>query len=295
MKLFHFDIHLGKWRVLVQTRDINNHAVTAEKLADAAVTPRKLHPDVEQAWLNPILDARCACMQKQIDELRQIVTSHAAHGVALADSFGGGSDIGITQKTLTDEVNRIWDKLTEITGETGEGLDVTVTPMTFYEDEARVVITATALYERFEKLCVFVNGTLAIEEHNIDRISRELLLTDSSTIRTEAYVLGKYYSDTKIVSKVHQFYVGAGLQKEDITIPEYGHNYLGDIKGTYQVMVHEAGQRFMAVIPENMIGQATRMVMNGYTIPMAVERRDGYIIWTSTNTYPAETFTIGIE
>lgn len=37
MKLFNFDIHLGKWRVLVQTRDINDKAITGRKIADRAI------------------------------------------------------------------------------------------------------------------------------------------------------------------------------------------------------------------------------------------------------------------
>lgn len=37
MKLFNFDIHLGKWRVLVQTRDINDKAITGRKIADRVI------------------------------------------------------------------------------------------------------------------------------------------------------------------------------------------------------------------------------------------------------------------
>lgn len=41
-KLFEFVEHIGKWRVLIQTRDIQNGAVTTAKLADGAVTTEKL-------------------------------------------------------------------------------------------------------------------------------------------------------------------------------------------------------------------------------------------------------------
>ena len=45
-KLFEFVEHIGKWRVLVQTRDIQNGAVTTAKLADGAVTTEKLADNV---------------------------------------------------------------------------------------------------------------------------------------------------------------------------------------------------------------------------------------------------------
>ena len=42
MSLFNFETHIGRWRVLLQTRDIHNKAVTEDKLADEAVTEEKL-------------------------------------------------------------------------------------------------------------------------------------------------------------------------------------------------------------------------------------------------------------
>ncbi|MBP3776756.1 MAG: hypothetical protein J6I37_07200 [Prevotella sp.] len=45
-KLFEFVEHIGKWRVLVQTRDIQNGAVTTAKLADGAVTSEKLADNI---------------------------------------------------------------------------------------------------------------------------------------------------------------------------------------------------------------------------------------------------------
>ncbi len=44
-KLFEFVEHLGKWRVLIQTRDIQNGAVTTAKLADGSITGEKIQDD----------------------------------------------------------------------------------------------------------------------------------------------------------------------------------------------------------------------------------------------------------
>lgn len=45
-KLFEFVEHIGKWRVLIQTRDIRNGAVTTEKIADGAVTSEKMQDNI---------------------------------------------------------------------------------------------------------------------------------------------------------------------------------------------------------------------------------------------------------
>lgn len=41
-KLFHFVEHIGNWRVLIQTRDIQKGAVTGDKIADGTITGEKL-------------------------------------------------------------------------------------------------------------------------------------------------------------------------------------------------------------------------------------------------------------
>ena len=44
MKLFEYDVHIGEYRVLCQTRDLRDGAITTPKIADEAVTAEKLAP-----------------------------------------------------------------------------------------------------------------------------------------------------------------------------------------------------------------------------------------------------------
>ena len=41
MELFHFHEHIGKFRVLIQTRDINDKAITGRKIADRVIEVRE--------------------------------------------------------------------------------------------------------------------------------------------------------------------------------------------------------------------------------------------------------------
>lgn len=296
MKIFNYDIHLGKFRVLVQSRDLNNQAVTTEKMADGSVTPRKLHPDVELAWLKPILDQRCKCIERQIAEIRQLVTSYTKNGIALSGQFGGGDDIGITQKKLTEEMNRVWDKLSDITGEPVDGISVTVTPDQFVTDVAVVDVAVTASYHPIDLLQIFVDGGLAVEARGVEYLDRQIQLTKTSVIRTEAHILGNFYSDTKIVEQTGRpFHIGGGTNWEDVMTMEYAHANNGGIAGTYTFEVHNEGDRIIVVFPTAITGSATHMMMNDLVIPMAIDHVGNDTVWMSANTYQAGTYTIKIE
>lgn len=70
MKLFHFDIHIGKHRVLVQSRDIFNNSITGEKIAPGAVTAEKIAPgSVGHEQLAPEAVADLTRLEGELQEL----------------------------------------------------------------------------------------------------------------------------------------------------------------------------------------------------------------------------------
>lgn len=52
MKLFEYDIHLGRHKVLVQTRDIADEAISSQKIANKAVTREKLADEVVEMLIS---------------------------------------------------------------------------------------------------------------------------------------------------------------------------------------------------------------------------------------------------
>jgi hypothetical protein len=59
------------------------------------------------------LERRMRSLELQVETFLQSV----AGGTALTDQFGGSEYIGVNQKVLTDAINKIWDRLGEISGE----------------------------------------------------------------------------------------------------------------------------------------------------------------------------------
>jgi hypothetical protein len=53
-------------------------------------------------------------------------------GQAFSNEFGNDDFIGVNQKTLTKTINKIWNKLSEISGEGYQGILLEVTPEYFY-------------------------------------------------------------------------------------------------------------------------------------------------------------------
>ena len=115
MPTYRDDLHLGHKVPMVETDDIVDGSITARKIANRAIEwwhialkairnehigdeavdsrcikrgaikdrhigkgeihPNKFAPCVESDWLNPILNEKCRCMQKQLDELHIAVTA----------------------------------------------------------------------------------------------------------------------------------------------------------------------------------------------------------------------------
>ena len=339
MKLFNYDIHIGKFRVLVQTRDINDKAVTSEKIADRAVRwwhiakkairnehiddeavdertikkgavkdrhigkgeihPNKFAPCVETEWLNPKLNAKCECMMKQIAELRQLVTSYTANGVALSNCLGANQDIGITQWRLTKELVALNKRINDALGFPDKGICVKITPEVFIsETTGEVTLTVTSQEDIMEKVKVLVNDEVIIEKSMTEGFIDHFTLSDTSVVKTIVQIMGVEYTDIKVVTKLFPFFIGSGNIYTDAINVDNARQFKGHLRGSYDITVHETGQKMYVIFPAYLSDQVIRIDMNGYEIPMTISRHeyDGteYTVYESTNTYTAGRYNIDI-
>lgn len=336
MKLFNFDIHLGKWRVLVQTRDINDKAITGSKIADRVIDwlhiktkairsehiadktvndrtiadeavrnnhikkggihPDRFAPCVETDWLLPILNRKCMLMQKQINELRQLVTSYVEHGVALSNCLGANKDIGITQWRLTREIVALNNRINDITGSPGKGICVTITPDVFIsETDGEVALTVTSSGEDIlEKVKIYVNDELIIEREWTDGFIERFTLTETSMVKTVVQIMGIEYTDMKVVTKLFPFFIGSGEIWTDAETVDNAQVYRGHLRGSYDTTVNNDGEKIFVIIPKNLSYQMIRADINGLEIPMVIKEHDDLVIYESTNTYTAGRYNIDI-
>ena len=97
--------YLGESKISEQPKKkinliLGDKVVTTSKLADRSVTPDKLSKTVKEQLIDPAINAAKADLQNRIDSIQ-------VGGLALSDSFGESTTIGISQKALTDERDNI--------------------------------------------------------------------------------------------------------------------------------------------------------------------------------------------
>ena len=357
MKLFNFDIHIGKWRVLVQTRDVADKAVTGSKIADRAVnwfhiikkavrnehiddssvdartiaddavhtrhihekavTPDKVSDNFVSTLVQPLVDklsnkhdkdvkdlkARDADLQNQID-------SQQIHGLAVSNMFGNDPHIGISQKTLTLAMNKLWSKIEDITGEVYQGFVMQANPE-YYIGEDGCTLTITASSENsigiFEKIAFFWNyeeepfysaeNIVGIDAMKVE-LPEDKLINDKVIIRCEAQILGMPYSDQKSVTHYSSFFLGGGSTYEDVMDVEHVIPLTHHMRGAHDIEVAD-GEHIIIVLGDSLASGFIRADINGVEIAFnessVVVGEKLYKVFTSENTYQEGTYNIDIN
>ena len=279
----------------VSNRNIQDGAIDTSKLHDYAVTLKKLAPEAAKFFLN--------AFRRKTDDLQNQIDSIEEHGVALSNEFGDDPHIGISQKALTDAINRIWQKIQEITGEQLLGFNLSVTPEYYIgEDGATVEITAnnvgaTGIFEHIE---FQINGSVVAQGDDVETLSYEGTITETSIVKVVAKILGVVYEQQKVITHYNSFWLGCGTAYTDVMdgTPAHVIPISNGMRGQYDITA-EAGDHIIIIVGESLAAGFIRADINGVEIPFTSETItvDGvqYRVFTSENTYQAGTYNIDIN
>jgi hypothetical protein len=286
---------------VVKNRHLDDVSVSSRNLMNSAVTPDKLHAAVMNSLVLPAIHQITDPINKALVELRQLIGSYNKHGMAVSNEFGTAEDIGISQKALTDAINKVWTKLEDITGEPYTGINMTISPKYFIsEDGASVHIQARTAEANgvFEKISFYVNGSLVIEEENTDYYEGDIELTETSVIKCVAKIMGIEYKREDIVTHYNSFWIGAGASYADIMDVEHVIPITEGMRGSYDVTCADS-DHIIIVMAESMRPEFIRADMNSFEIPfeettVTIDNKN-YSVFTSRNTYEAGTYNIDIN
>ena len=234
-------------------------------------------------------------LDTRIKELEGLIKTFTIDKVGVTDSFGTSQTATISQRTLTNAFTDVWNKLQEITGEPGDGICVKVTPDVIVTEKAGTVqIIAKANNKVFEKVKIYVNDNLIVEKEHTYGFLEHLTIKDTSIITTVVQIMGKEYTDVKIVTKLFPFFIGSGDVWQDAETVENAQVYRGHLNGSYDVTVQNDNDKIYVIIPKRLAYQMIRVDMNGFEVPMITHEDGELLIYESTNTYIAGRYNLDI-
>lgn len=240
-------------------------------------------------------------INKYIQDLQNQIDALDIHGIAVSNKFGTDKHIAISQKTMTDAINKLWQKLEEITGEIYQGINMVVTPDYFIsEDGATVHITASTVEANgiFEHIAFYGNGTLISEASNVDYFELDHHINETTIIMCKAKILGVEYSRQHVITHYNSFWIGAGDTYQDIMDVEHVIPITEGLRGSHNVDVPE-GKHIIIIMGDTFRSEFMRadisfaeILFNEFIVTV-----DGknYSVLVSQDTYQAGTYNVFIN
>ena len=288
MKLFHFDVKVGNWRVLTNTHDIADGAVTFDKIGNGAVTGPKIQ-DGAVGW------------KKLSPDLQNIIASAGEHGVALSNEFGDSELLGISQKTLTETIDAIQDRINQL--HPGSYLSITATPNLIYKGETSEIDVTVRMKDGSiaDKITLMAGNEEVASEENVSQIEATISVQDTTNLTGLAERQGLTFDASTVVTGVKPYYVGSidsNESPQDMLTDEYRQPIKANPNGTYNITVPANGYKVYFILPDDM--EIHKATMSGFDFPLEYDPYfpvDGYTmhLYASANTYDAGSLTIVIS
>lgn len=245
-------------------------------------------------------------MERKINDLTlQVNTFLSSVGgtLAIAKEFGDNDNLAVSQSTVTNAINKLWDKFEEVTGEVYQGINMVITPTYFIgEDGCDVSITANTVEANgiFEKIAFYFNDDQipVVEGENVTVLTHSAHIIDTTIVTCKAKIMGIVYTREGVIRHHSSFWLGGGSTYEDIIDVEHVISIDNNMRGAYNVTVEE-GQHIIIVVAEGLQEGFIRADINSVEIPFTEELitvdDNSYRVFTSINTYHAGTYNIDIN
>ena len=278
-------------------------SVLTRNIKDKNVTPDKISDDVYDVFVKPaviILNRQIAALQQEDGklhakdaDLQNQIDSFNEHGVSVSNEFGDDPHIGVSQKTLTQAFNEIWEKIEDITGEVIRGINMVVTPTFFVSEDGGTIHAAanTATTNGiFERIQFFLDGELIYEASNTPYVAfahdLEIKPTYDYVIMCKAKIMGIEYTRQQVITRYNEFYIGAGSVYTDIIDSAHAKQLNGTMRHNYDV-AFEDDQKLIIVMGTSLRDGFIRADLNGAEIQftessVTIDEKE-YVVLVSDN------------
>ena len=209
--------------------------------------------------------------------------------------------VGSMLSMLTKDINNIWEKISDITGESFNGLSFDVSPKYFISEEpVPVYISAMCgnAHTMFDHIAFYINGIQVYEAVGVDSVAFQTEISNTSEIKYVATVLGNEYTGAETVVHYNSYWLGAGQSYQDVMTNDHLIPVTRGMKGSYDIHVNQ-GDRLLIILGSALRDKFVRADMNGFEIPFTEEiisvEDNAYNVLTSENAYVEGIYNIDIN
>lgn len=273
----------------------------------------------------PQLVAKFTELDKKIAEIIKLIENLEVTGMIVMQEFGDSESFGISQKALTDALNKIWNKIEDMNGEPRTGVIMSATPDYYVSEEGcdiNITVRAMSIPTEIERIEFYVGdydtpmlddeGNPIVFEHVDSQKQFIYHIDDDTLILCKAWILGIEYKANVEIKRLSEFFLGtcqggADIDalieniKEYVIVPE---NSI-DVKDRSCLRVAKdvdcADDDHIVIVVEksHYNDKILRMDMNGMEIDSTtltlVKNDTEYIAYVSENTFNAGTYNIDIN
>ena len=242
-------------------------------------------------------------LEEKTAERQHLIETLEVTGMAISQVYGDSTTLGISQKTLTDNINLLVQEILSVTGKT-LGIEMEIVPQyVISPTSGEIEITVTSNFGYMDSVEVYADNVLIGRSQNVTEFTTNHTMAADITIKAKAVILGHEYKQEKVVKKLFPYFIGAGEAYTDIMKPAYAIPYNGHLTGSFNVSVRE-GDRLFIIIPTylrdsmvrtNIVGEVVASAdMNGFEIPFDESTVGELTVFTSKNIYQAGIYNIDV-
>ncbi len=250
-------------------------AVTTSKLADESVTTDKLADNSVDT--DKIVDKSITADKLSFDLTEEILP------------------------TVLKNINKIWNKLSDITGEPLQELTFSVNPKYYFGDDGMQVHISASCGDNngvFSSIAFYLDGELLIKDSGVENLEYDVTINKTSVISYTANILGNEYNGSETITRYTYYWLGAASEFTSIMRDEYQIS-LDEGMRTSKDVVFNDGDHLFIVMSSAIKDQFIRADINGFEIPVTqtdVTLDDyTYTVFKSVNAYVAGTYNIDIN
>lgn len=232
------------------------------------------------------------------EEFESVINSVAEGNAAVSQTFGKTKTIGISQKTLTEIINKVMNNVDGVTDNNTFGVNITTNFTLFNRGTTNIAtIEAECLEGTATNMKLYANNELIYEEENCSSITYNHSISNT----TEFMVVteksnGLTHVNKKVIESVLPIYCGAGSTYTEVITNSHIQTARKSPSGYYTIVA--ADNKFIFfVVPITMTVDKFKLM--DFQMPFEnVETINiddvSYDVWRSEDTYEADTYEIQV-